>query len=340
MYLLTSILFAFSAFGGGFLTERIGRRSVLMLGAVSGALGLLASAASPVWALFLAANVLVSWGSGFVDAGVNGLFLDIYRDARGSSLNFLHLFFSLGSLIAPVLIGTLVSAGLHWRAVLVVTAVGFLLLLLPLATAGMPSGRHAARAPDAAANESSRAEASMLPFVLLAIGIALYAGAEVGVSNWLVRFLASVPLAQATVVLSLFWAGHAVGRLLSRWVAERLDYFAFTVACTLLASASLAAAVIVPWYPLVAALFALSGLFYGPVYPMIMALGGNIYPHRLSALSGSLTTAAAVGVIVYPASMGFLASQIGLRGGMIGAALLGLPTAAAIIIARKISVTR
>jgi fucose permease len=68
---------------------------------------------------------------------------------------------------------------------------------------------------------------------------------------------------------------------------------------------------------------------------MIMTLGGNIYPHRLAALGGSLTTAAVVGGLIYPPLMGILESRIGLSGGMIGAALLGIPMAGAVLFAQR-----
>ena len=81
-------------------------------------------------------------------------------------------------------------------------------------------------------------------------------------------------------------------------------------------------------------------MFFGPIYTMIMAIGGNIYPHRLATLSGGLATAAVIGSIVYPPMMGLLESHIGLAGGMLGAALLGIPTAGGIIIARMTAPAR
>src|SRR5205823_4473289 len=85
------------------------------------------------------------------------------------------------------------------------------------------------------------AEQSLLPFAGLALGIGLYVAAEVAVSNWLVKLLVAVPVATATEFLSVFWAGLALGRLLSNRLAERIDYYAFTVGCIVLALALLGA---------------------------------------------------------------------------------------------------
>ena len=179
-----------------------------------------------------------------------------------------------------------------------------------------------------------RSERSLIPFVGLALAIGFYVAAEVGVSNWLVRLLSSASVVVATSVLSGFWGGLSLGRLLSRWVAERLDYYTFTIGCIILASVALAGAVFSPWLAVSAVLFVLSGMFFGPIFPMIMALGGDIYPRRLAALGGSLTTAAVVGGMIYPPLMGIMESRIGLSGGMLGAALLGVPMAGAILLAR------
>jgi fucose permease len=197
----------------------------------------------------------------------------------------------------------------------------------------MPSGRRAASTDLTAAKPLSRAERSLLPFTGLAIGIGCYVAAEMAISGWLVKALQPVPLATATAVLSVFWFGLSLGRLVSNWVTDRFDYAVFTAGCLLLASVALVVAVLVPLLPLAALFYGLAGFFYGPVYPMIMALGGNFYPRRLAALSGSLGAAAVVGSIAYPPLVGLLAGQIGLRAGLVGAGLIGLPGALAIIAA-------
>ncbi len=329
LYLLGSLLFGAGAFSGGFLTERFGRKIVLGMGAAIAVGGLLIMATTSLWPLFLAASGVSAWGTAVLDAGINALALDLYRSERGAALNLLHLFFGVGALISPFLVGSAVSAGLGWRLTVLASAALFALLSLAFAVLSMPSGRHDRDAPTVD-DRAEGGQGTFAPFLWLAFAIALYVAAEVGVSNWLVRLLAAQPLIAATATLSLFWGGLAFGRLLSFWLAERFNYVHFTIACMLLASAALAGAVLAPW-PVDAMLFTLTGLLYGPIYPMIMALGGHLYPQRLAALSGSLTTAAQVGSVVYPPLMGLMASRVGLSAGMMGAALLGVPAALSIL---------
>jgi fucose permease len=314
---------------------------VLTASGVLSLAGTVGQAAAPIWLLFLLATVPAGWGMGLIDGGINGLFLDLYRDARGGALNFLHLFFSLGALVGPACIGLLLTAGMDWRVITVLTALAYLPFIPALVVVAMPSGRRGPPETRLPAEDGvDRGERSLLPFVGLALGIGLYVAAEAGVSSWLVQFLSGVSVGVATGVLSAFFGGLSLGRLLSRWVADRIEYYAFTIGCIVLASFALVGAIFSPWLLVSALLFTLCGMFFGPIFPMIMALGGNIYPHRLATLSGGLTTAAVVGGIIYPPLMGALESHIGLIGGMLGAALLGIPTMGGIVLARVTAPSR
>jgi FHS family glucose/mannose:H+ symporter-like MFS transporter len=285
---------------------------------------------APSWILLLLATVPVNWGAGTIDGGVNGLFLDLFREGRGGALNFLHLFFSVGAFACPVVVGQLLTAGVNWRPQIVAVGAAAFVLALYLIPREMPAGQ---REPAADTEEMSVSERSLWPFFALAAGICLYVAAEGGVSAWLVKFLSSSPIATATLVLSIYWGGIALGRLLSNWVAEWMDYGAYTVGCVILSSVALVAAILTPNLLLSAALFGLTGLFYGPIYPMIMAIGGAIYPHRLARLSGSLAASAVVGVLAYPPIIGLMSASLGVRAGLLGAAALGVPMALSIALA-------
>jgi fucose permease len=174
------------------------------------------------------------------------------------------------------------------------------------------------------------------PLLTLEVAIACYVASEVGVSNWLVRFLDSVPLSLATTSLSLFWAGLALGRLVSARVADRFDHLRFTTVAITVASVAVFAAVLAPSVNLSIVLFGLVGFAFGPVFPMIIAIGGQRFPDRSAAVGGFLTGAAVVGGVVYPPLMGFLSINVGLAVAMLGTGMLGLACAGALLLARRV----
>ncbi len=247
------------------------------------------------------------FGSGALEVGMSGLFLDRFHASRGRALSRLHLFFSLGGLAAPLAIGALVEAGVAWR--------------VPFCSHGRrragnrPAACHARSGRTALAAVAPRRTRPAgrrvpLPLVLLALAIAFYVASESGVSSWLVRFLDAAPIGLATFALSLFWAGLAIGRLVASRVADRFTPTRSRRPAGWQPAWPIVAAVAVPWIEVSIALFAVAGVACGPIYPMIVASAGALYPTRANAVSGVLTASSVVGSVVYPPA--WASSRIGL----------------------------
>jgi fucose permease len=332
-YLLWSITYAIGTFGGGLVTERLGRRAVLGLAATSLTLGLVVLGVTRTWEVFMVAAVPGGLGAGVIDGGSNGLFLDLFRTGRGRALNILHLFFGIGALTAPLAIGSLVDQGVAWQGILIGTGVGGAILAVAILLVPMPGGRHQHEPRDGGARGTTRFGSGIaLPLVVLGAAMAAYVASEVGVSSWLVRFLDEAPLSTATTALSLYWGGLALGRFLSSIVADRFDHRRFVTVCSTLMAIAILAAVLVPSLPLSIALFALAGVASGPIFPMVVALGGEQYPDRAAAISGVIAGCGVIGSIVYPPLMGFLSVTVGLMIAMLGNAVLAFAAAGALLL--------
>jgi fucose permease len=328
-FFVGAVAYVGGSWGGGFLTERIGRKVVLSTAVLLIAFGLAGLATAPTWALFLLATIPNGLGAGAVDGGANGLVLDLYPTSRGRALNLLHLFFSLGALASPLFIGRLLEAGVGWQAIILATGVAAIPIAVALAITHLPSGRHARSPAEDRANGTPRLTPAW-PLVALAVAIACYVASEVGVSNWLVRFLEQATIGLATSALALFWAGLALGRLASAAWSDRFDHARFAATAALISSIALAAAAVVPSLPASIFLFGVVGFAFGPVYPLIMAVAGDRFPGRAAAVSGFLAGVAVLGAIVYPPVMGFLSVAAGLGVAMIGAAILAFVCALAL----------
>lgn len=333
-YFVSAAAFGIGALGGGFATERVGRRPLLAGATLLIAFGTATQGITSVWVLFVLAALPSGIGAGVVDGGMNALILDLAERRSGGALNLLHLFFSIGAAASPLVVGQLVSAGLDWRMIFLVTAVVPLGIGTLFALQPMPTGRH--RPLPAGAGEprspgrSTARRSARLPLAVLGLAIVFYVSAEIGTSSWLVRFLAAASTDAATATLAAFWAGLAVSRLLGSRYADRFPPAAFTASCAAAATLALLAAVLVPWLTASMVLFAITGLAFGPIYPMIMSLGGSLYPRRRAAVTGSLATVAVVGSTVYPPVMGFISEAAGVGLAMLGAAVLAAACGAAL----------
>jgi len=332
-YLINAVAYATGSFGGGMLTERFGRRRVIMMATALLGLGVAMLGIVPIWTLMLIAAVPAGFGAGAIDGGVNGLVLDLFPKTRGRALNTLHLFYGIGALSSPLVVGRLVEAGVPWQALVLGTAVVTVPIAMLWAVIRLPHGRYRAVTVEGA--RSPGRLALRWPLIALEIAIACYVASEVGVSSWLIRFLEEAPLALATTSLSLYWAGLAVGRLVSARFSDRFDHLRLATLSVLVAGLATIAAVLVPSLEASIVLFALVGFASGPVFPLIIAIGGERHPERSAAVSGFLTSAAVVGGVIYPPVMGFVSVSVGLPAAMMGTAVLALASAGALVLAGR-----
>jgi fucose permease len=332
IYLLYATAYGAGSFGGGPVTERLGRRNVLSAAAALHGAGIIGLGLAPSWSLFMILALPAGLGAGALDGGSNGLFLDLFRTGRGRAMNALHLFFSIGALSAPLIVGALVDGGLVWSVVMTASGVAPLVLAVGFWLIRVPSGRTPARsADDGLASRVSLSGRIAVPLVLLGIAICSYVASEVGVSNWLVRFLEPAPLSTATLALSLYWGGLAVGRAVSSAISDRFDHVRFTASCAAIVTLALVGAIAVPSLPISIALFTIAGVASGPIFPMILAVGGERYADRSAAVSALLTGFGVVGGTLYPPLMGLLSVTVGLTAAMYGTAILGIVCGGALI---------
>lgn len=357
LYLVGALSFAVGALAAGLLGERLGRRILLPLSALVIAVGVATQGAAPTWPVLLLGVAFGAVGCGAIDAGVNGVVMDLSVSGKGSALNRLHLFYSVGALGAPLVIGQLVGLGVDWRLVAAGTGLAALALVVPLRAVGsVPPRRRAAAAAAGAAGRDDRATGSnerisprndraagadlRLPLAILGAAITCYVATELGVSSWLVGFLADEPMSVATLGLGLFWLGHASGRLAAVRFADRFDSIRLTTACAIAGGVALAVAVYGPPGATRIATFALTGFALGPVWPMIMTVGGTLFPHRAATVSGVLTAAGVVGSVLYPPFMGLISEIAGLGAGMTGAAVLAILSGASVVTAGRLAARR
>jgi FHS family glucose/mannose:H+ symporter-like MFS transporter len=100
---------------GGMLADFIRKDRILSIGTF-----LLGIATMLVgrWGLFgvhLAIVAVMGVGCGFLFVGSNTLIVDLFSKRRGTFLNILHFVFAVGSLIGPLIMGSILSRGQRWQ---------------------------------------------------------------------------------------------------------------------------------------------------------------------------------------------------------------------------------
>ncbi len=301
-----------SGIANGWLIRRLGERAQLGLGAavfVATALGI---GLRPGFGVFLAATVLLGFGTGILDAGLNAYVSNL--PGHTALLNYLHAFFGVGALIGPQVGTLLLHAGRPWPDAYLLTGAIAVPVLVGLATlypSRLPPAPDAHGAPLGAALRRSA--------VWLGGGfLCLYVGIEVTVGNWGFSLLTQQRGAGellAGLVVSGYWFGLTLGRFVINAAASRagLGVVGMMFACL----AGLTVVTTVTWWVPDAAVgavgFALIGFFLGPVFPTTVAVQPRLLPSQLVPTTvGLLVGASVVGGASFPWLAGALAQGLGL----------------------------
>jgi fucose permease len=289
---------------------------VLLTGALLYAVGLAGFGLAEAWAIVVVAMLILGAGGGVLDSGGNALINDLAEpNKHAMEQNLLHTFFGAGALIGPLLIGASLASHGGWRPAYLIGAAGSLILVLLLSHVRLP--RHVSQEPGVTIGAGTVIAMAGNPLILImGVMIGAYTGAEVLVGDWAATYLHQIQhldaVAAATSV-SLFWGGLAGGRLLSagltRWFSGRFLLIGTSI-LSLLATAGLALA---PSVPVALIALALAGLGFAAIFPLIMALAGELFPSATGSVAGLLIACASIAGAALPWLAGVLVQYANAR---------------------------
>jgi len=246
-------------------------------------------------------------------------------------LTLAQAFNSIGAAIAPIVAGAFILTDptkLESKAAIAATvrvpylliAAGLLILGLAVAFMHLPhiTQTQSFRPGKEGDPILSRSIWSYRHTVLGAAGIFLYVGVEVGLASIAVNYFKSQgmsSLSTASFLVSLYWFGAMIGRLLGSWMLTRIQagrlVAVFATSGALLLVVSMFTHGQVAIWTLV-----LCGFFNSIQFPNVFALGIVGLGPLTSKGSGLIMTAIVGGAII-PYLLGALADKIGIQGAFV-----------------------
>ena len=301
----------------GSLSDRLGRKAVLLGGVAAYALGLALFGRSGTFTLALLATGLVGAGSGAMETVASALAADLFPERRAFVINALQVAFGAGAGLGPALAHRLLSTGTDWHSLPLALAAANVLLFLALALQPQPDTRHGSEALDP---KALRAILRQPVFLALCLSQALYVGAEVGFASWMpTYFLRRLPggAAWAGAVVTVFWIAMTLGRVVTGSLVTRLPLLRLTL--FLAAGGTVGAALALAWTAPLAtlALVGLTGLCFSGIFGLLLAEAGERYPRFAGTTFGAVVAAGGIGGAVVPWAVGALADTgAGWRGAL------------------------
>lgn len=308
----------------GPVVDRRGYKNLLIASVVLVLIGLEGIAFASSLGFLRGAVFLIGLGGGIINGGTNALVADISEEGRSASLSMLGVFFGIGAFGIPFMLGFLLDRFDH--ATLIASIGGLVVLpLLFFMVTRFPTPKQAQGFP---LREGLRL-AKDPTLLLMGLLLFLQSGMEIMTGGWAATFFneeLALTASDAVFVLSLFWAGMVLARLLLGSLLKRMDP---SLTLKLFMGVAFAGSLImafaqVTWLAAFGLFLTGAGLAAG--FPVILGYVGDRYP-TLSGTAFSLVLVMALtGGSILPYITGLLGEAWGLR-----ASFLLLPASLALM---------
>jgi fucose permease len=288
----------------GPLIDTKGKKTGLLLGLALIAISLFALPNAGSYDMVMVFAVTLGLGGGIIVTAANALVSDISEDKRASTLNLLNLFFGLGGLLTPFIAGNLLGGKALNMCYLTAVLTAGTLVLHAVTPMPPPSGERGFKAGELGALLGRP------PLFLLSAFLFLYVACEVGVWNWLAKYLIAqgVPKDSALTILSL---GFALGLLVGRVVVSRILIRIAAPTVTLCSAALMAVTtfgMLQSNDPTTAGVLVfLAGIAMAPVFPTTLAMVGDAFPRMTATAMGIVITCGWIGLLVSSPIIGAVA---------------------------------
>jgi fucose permease len=336
----------------GPIIDRIGTKVALMVGSVCVIGSMIGFAlivtrvqATSALILIFGSSLVLGFGANAIVASGHALVAEVADTWRNSALNLLDICFGLGLASLPLVVQTLQRQGglelIFWSLGALTVA-----LLLLIVTSRFPA--------PAQTHSSGAGEVSSLfgnpSFLLLALALFMYVGAEVAVGKWVVTLMqrdASILASQgvsaaqfdamrrmspdvlnkffeadptgvriasyALRTLSLFAMALLVGRLVSSFLLGvlRINSFVLITAGSMLTTGSLLIAFNASSSGTVRLGLILAGFGMGPIFPTSVGLASVMHPRIAGTAMSWVMGVGFAGLLVIPPAVGYVSSAVG-----------------------------
>lgn len=303
---------------GGVISVYVGRRAVLVFGALTYAIGYggIAFASSPV-ALYILVT-LSGLGWGIINNLVNVV---VSERSKGDAftINLLHTMFGVGALTGPFLVSIAIGLDLDWRIAMATLATLSLMLAYVFLRMDLPE--LVSNTDMETQSKKSKISFTFLNdvrFYVFMLLLFFYVGSESIINGWLATYLLDTGIADeysARGLLSITWFAVIIGRLgcalLSKYTSKEMLLLAGGLGSVLFAILLLFSSNLLMIYVSVIGL----GLSFAGMYPNTVANADYMIQGSGTA-SGIMFSGGGLGASLIPYIVGLRAESRGIAAGM------------------------
>ncbi|MGE5402810.1 MAG: MFS transporter [Ignavibacteriales bacterium] len=247
---------------------------------------------------------LIGFGGGAINGGTNALVADISTEEKGANLSLLGVFFGIGALGMPVVLGSLTKA-YSYESIIAGIGLTIVLPVIYFIAVKFPSPKVAQGFP------IKQSFTLIKESALILMGFVLFfeSGVEGIVGNWTTKYLnqgVGLSVENALYALSAQVVALTITRLVLGFLLKKLPSYIVLYICIAIGTIGSIFLMTATTMTMAVVGLALLGVGFSATFPVVLGYVGNIY----SALSGTAFSIAIVIALIGNTLLNYLVGVI------------------------------
>ncbi len=300
------------------VARRVGRRVAFWLGGTGMAVGTLCLALGITVVLTIASAFVMGTFGSLLVVIIQATLADNYQEQRAIALTEANVIASIGSGLAPALVGLFQRIVIGWRGALYSMIGIFLLLALLYWRVPLPQRQST---PHMTASEQEVGRRATLPSTFWTYWIVLVCcvAVEWCIVVWSADFLhSSIGLSRdnATLTLTIFFIAEVISRFIGSRLARTMSSSTLLLITLGITCVGFPLYWLAPSGPLIAlnilGLF-ITGLGVANLFPFTLSVATSVAPLQADAASARLSLGAGIAIFLAPFALGWAADNFGIQ---------------------------
>lgn len=301
----------------GILADRFGLKIVFILAGFALAFGVGGYSSLSAPFLLGASLFIIGLGLGAFELGPNAVIVSLYHEQKGLYLNLMAVMHGLGSMIAPLVAGYLLSIDTSWRTIYRLDLLLIVIFLAASVFLRFPKSEEKASLDFRAIPKVAFKHALPIYYVAMLF----YVAAEIGLASWMVVYLQETRSMNETIsnnYLAIFFGTMMLGRFLGSFFVKRIGYLQSIFIASLFATASIALGI----FTHLVIFIPITGLFFSIIFPTLTAAVSDAEQENMNTILGTLFTFSGIGGMIGPWLVAWSSKLFGLQIGFASTILM------------------
>ncbi|MCR6515749.1 MFS transporter [Clostridium sp. LY3-2] len=312
-----SLMFTFGSIGyllcnyiGGYLSEKIGQKKLVLIGLIGVILMNLVQWKAPSFLMFGISFAMIQGFLGLISIAINTVIPILWLTGQAIAMNLTHFSYGVGLSASQKISGMLLSDNVSWRYIYLGAAILTLIIFVVFFFVKLPYNKELSKIEKVSLGEVLKEKTTWF----LVIGLGFYIMAEQGTGRWLPTYIETnygyLNKSQIASYVSIFFLLLTLGRLIGGFIVQKFGDLKSVRVFSFLGSVTFISGLLLGEKGLYA--ISISGFFFSIIFPTSVVIASNSFKKYKAYSTGVVITFASLVNTFLNLLVGVLSDKFGI----------------------------